>query len=78
MVLGVDWLRRLGPITFNYSALTISFVHQGQHVVLVGKTLVALSICSSHLHWDISTNEICKLFLLHISLADSNNLLPYT
>lgn len=49
VVLEVDWLRKLGPVTLDYSALILSFTHNSQRVVFSGETQAALSICSTHL-----------------------------
>ncbi|XP_026378323.1 uncharacterized protein LOC113272740 [Papaver somniferum] len=38
IVLGADWLRQLGDVTFNFSQLSISFRHQGSHITLQGTT----------------------------------------
>lgn len=73
VVLGVNCLRRLGPVTFDYSAFTISFIHHDRLVILSGKSPAALSICSSHLRRDINTNEICELFVLQVSPTDIDN-----
>ncbi|XP_026417103.1 uncharacterized protein LOC113312574 [Papaver somniferum] len=36
IVLGADWLRKLGDVTFNFSLLSIYFVHQGTPITLQG------------------------------------------
>ncbi|XP_026446909.1 uncharacterized protein LOC113347462 [Papaver somniferum] len=36
IVLGADWLRQLGDVTFNFSQLSISFIHQGNPITLQG------------------------------------------
>ncbi|XP_026428940.1 uncharacterized protein LOC113324872 [Papaver somniferum] len=36
IVLGADWLRGLGDITFNLANLSVSFLYKGQQVTLVG------------------------------------------
>ncbi|XP_026417263.1 uncharacterized protein LOC113312740 [Papaver somniferum] len=38
MVLGADWLRQLGDVLFNFSKLTISFMHHGCHTTLQGSS----------------------------------------
>ncbi|XP_026428500.1 uncharacterized protein LOC113324394 [Papaver somniferum] len=38
MVLGADWLQQLGDVTFNFSQLSISFLHQGRHITLQGSS----------------------------------------
>lgn len=37
MVLGVQWLEQLGPVTFDYKDLTMDFVYQGKAMQLQGK-----------------------------------------
>lgn len=37
LVLGVQWLRKLGPITFDYELLTLKFQYGGEEVQLQGK-----------------------------------------
>lgn len=34
MVLGADWIQKLGDITFNFAQLKISFVHHGNYITL--------------------------------------------
>lgn len=36
IVLGIDWLRELSPITFDFRALTLQFHHAGKMVILKG------------------------------------------
>ncbi|XP_026396090.1 uncharacterized protein LOC113290721 [Papaver somniferum] len=38
MVLGVDWMRELSPMLFDFKKLTITFQHQGKNIELVGHT----------------------------------------
>lgn len=76
IVLGVDWLRLLGQVTFDYSEFIISFVHHGRLIVLCGDSPAALSIRSSNLHRDIHTNEVHESFILQISLADDATATP--
>ncbi|XP_026442759.1 uncharacterized protein LOC113342415 [Papaver somniferum] len=38
MVLGADWLKRLGDVMFNFPKLSVSFIHHGQHITLQGIT----------------------------------------
>lgn len=37
LVLGVQWLKTLGPILTDYEALTMKFVKEGQRVQLLGR-----------------------------------------
>ncbi|XP_074379422.1 uncharacterized protein LOC141720727 isoform X1 [Apium graveolens] len=36
LVLGVDWLGSLGPVTFDYKHLKFTFMYQGQNITLEG------------------------------------------
>ena len=36
VVLGVQWLKQLGPIVWDFSALTMQFTMEGQKVILQG------------------------------------------
>ncbi|XP_026383401.1 uncharacterized protein LOC113278891 [Papaver somniferum] len=38
IVLGADWLRQLGDVTFNFNKMSISFIHQGNPIALQGTT----------------------------------------
>ncbi|XP_026439438.1 uncharacterized protein LOC113341994 [Papaver somniferum] len=38
IVLGADWLKKLGDITFNLSNLSITFSYKGTYITLVGDT----------------------------------------
>lgn len=37
MVLGVQWLRKIGPTTFNYEDLTLKFKYWDEMLELQGK-----------------------------------------
>ncbi|XP_026450766.1 uncharacterized protein LOC113350878 [Papaver somniferum] len=41
MVLGVDWLKQLGDVTFNLAQLKLSFVHLGHKITLQGSSTTA-------------------------------------
>lgn len=38
MVLGVDWLRDISPVTFDFRGLTLQFSYEGKRVTLHGMT----------------------------------------
>lgn len=38
MVLGVDWLKDFGHVTFDFKNLTLQFNHQGKTILLKGVT----------------------------------------
>ena len=48
IVLGVQWLKLLGPITTNYQTLTMTFVHMGQHITLSANAPSTPSTTSAH------------------------------
>ncbi len=40
VILGLDWLRSLGVITWDFTTMTMSFLKNGQHITLQGGTKV--------------------------------------
>jgi hypothetical protein len=48
IVLGVEWLRTLGPITMYFKDLTMQFQHEGKQYKFQGITTGSLEIISSH------------------------------
>jgi hypothetical protein len=48
IVLGVEWLHTLGPITMEFKALTMQFQQEGQQYKFQGIIAVFLEIISSH------------------------------
>jgi hypothetical protein len=48
IVLGVEWLRTLGPILMDFKELTMKFTQQGQQYKFQGFTTNSLEIISSH------------------------------
>ena len=48
IVLGVEWLRTLGPILMNFKELTMQFDHEGQQYKFQGITVGSPHIISSH------------------------------
>lgn len=48
LVLGVQWLKLLGPITTNYQTLTMSFTHLGQSITLNADAPPTPSTASAH------------------------------
>ena len=45
LVLGVQWMRQLGPILFDYDKLWMEFTYQGNRLRLLGL---------NHLHYDMA------------------------
>jgi hypothetical protein len=48
IVLGVEWLWTLGPITTNFHELYMSFQHEGHHYTFKGITIGSPEIINSH------------------------------
>ncbi|RZB42389.1 putative disease resistance RPP13-like protein 1 [Glycine soja] len=48
IVLGVHWLKSLGPVLTDYNSLCMKFLHAGQFVELKGDTEMTLSSLSSY------------------------------
>lgn len=42
MVLGVDWLKNINPVIFDFKNLTLQFTYQGNPILLQGVTNSAL------------------------------------
>ena len=67
MVLGMDWLRFLGPLQADFSIPHLSFNHKGFPITLHGTTKL--------LHTHASPNHICQL--LHNNAVASIHLLTF-
>ena len=46
LVLGIQWLRTLGPIVWDFSALTMQFVIEGEQITLQGLKAGAIHLAS--------------------------------
>lgn len=67
MVLGVQWLKTLGPVLTDYDQLTMKFVKDGQLIQLSGEPKPQPEEASLHQLWRlVSTNSIATLFELQI------------
>lgn len=66
-VLGVEWLRTLGPIMTDYSMFTMQFTHSGQPVNLHADVQINENLASAHqVKRMLTTNATSGLF--HLSL----------
>ena len=66
-VLGVEWLRTLGPIVMDYSMFTMQFTDSGQHVTLHADVQIDENPASAHqIRRMLTTNVTSGLF--HLSL----------
>ena len=67
LVLGVAWLKLLGPITTDYSHLTMSFMYHGQPIIIQGSiTPGPFGITHGQVKRMMSTQRVVTLF--HIQL----------
>lgn len=68
IVLGVTWLKSLGPVTTDYSNLTVSFSDNSSPITLQGHTgLGPTAITNNQMKRIVLTNRAAALF--HISLT---------
>jgi hypothetical protein len=75
LVLGVQWLKTLGPIMTDYEKLTMSFTKDGQQVHLQGMPKPIPEEANLHqFHRLISTNAIDTYF--HLQLLQPDTALP--
>lgn len=67
IVLGVQWLRSLGPVLTNYDTLTMSFLQNGQIIHITGESKPHPKEASLHqLKRMVSTHAVDTFFHLHI------------
>ena len=73
VVLGIEWLRTLGPIKTDFSIPSIAFNQQNQLVTLQTATTSTPTQTSYHQFFQyISTNSIASLHLLSIDSPSSS------
>lgn len=67
LILGVAWLTHLGPITSDYSHLTMRFSHQGKPITIYGDASLGPSeISHGQVKRLVSTHQIAGLFHLQL------------
>ena len=67
VVLGVHWLKSLGPILTDYSTLTMKFVHQGNIIELRGDATHDIeAISPTQLRRMVQTNAVNEFFHLRV------------
>lgn len=72
LVLGVQWLKSLGPILTDYNDLTLKFIHDGKIIELKGNVDDALhAITPTQLHRIVQTDSANAFF--HICILDSDS-----
>jgi len=57
VVLGIEWLRTLGPITSDFSIPSIAFTHHNQHITLQATTTTLATPASYH--------QFCQFLSIH-------------
>lgn len=73
LVLGVQWLKTLGPILTDYNDLTMKFLYVGQIVELKGDSELELrSITPPQLHRMIRKQGASGFFHIRVLLADTH------
>ncbi|XP_040870975.1 uncharacterized protein [Glycine max] len=71
IVLGVQWLRTLGPVLTDYTKLCMQFFFQDQLVTLQGDTEDTLGMLSSSQFWRLLRRQSPGLYF-HITVAPSD------
>ncbi|GAV82384.1 RVP_2 domain-containing protein [Cephalotus follicularis] len=72
VVLGIDWLRTLGDISWNFAKLVIKFMLNGKQVVLKGKRCWHVKTITNHRIERILQNERHG-FLLQLTNSEKSN-----
>lgn len=57
-VLGVQWLKTLGPITFDFDKMLMSFSHQGTSITLKGQNRKSLAGIASMT--GVELQQVCQ------------------
>lgn len=80
VVLGLDWLSTLGPISANFATPSLSFIHQNTPITLAGTTTTTLQFSSYNTIQHLShTNSIASchlLSILPITLTTNSSTMP--
>jgi hypothetical protein len=63
VVLGIEWLRTLGDVLWNFSKLTRKFTLNGKRVIIRGKQVNNVTTASSH-RMQCILKKTCKAFSL--------------
>ena len=70
LVLGVQWLKTLGPVLTDYNQLTMSFTFEGERVLLTGQPRPAPDEANlNQLQRMIATDAIASIFQLNLVIA---------
>lgn len=71
LVLNVEWLKTLRPITFDYQKMTISFNLKGLNIIPAGVTPYINLICPLQLRYEVTNKEVHSLLVLRVSSPNS-------
>ena len=73
VVLGVQWLKALGPVLTDYTALTMKFIYNWQLIEFIGDRDTSLHMISpSQLRWLVDTGNTNTFFHIKMeSLAET-------
>ena len=72
VVLGIQWLQKLGRVAHDYSASSIDFCWEGKHVTLHGDLTDLPSLISLHQFPAlIQSSEMHSLFKIQTMLVDN-------
>lgn len=73
VVLGIQWLQKLGRVAHDYSAFSMEFCWEGKHVILHGDITSIPSLISLHQFQAlVHSNEVYSLFELQSISVDTN------
>lgn len=72
LVLGVQWLAELGNIITNYKEMTLSFIHEGQSVVLQGNNSLNMTEVSSIVFRKILHSESVARLFIYVSICSKS------
>ena len=77
IVMGVQWLKSLGPVLTDYNDLTMKFLHQGQLIELKGTTdMHLLAVSPPQLRCMLQTQSVSEFF--HIRVCPPTSPSPTT
>jgi hypothetical protein len=74
IVLGVQWLKTLGPVLTDYEHLVMKFIKDGSIVQLQGESKPAITHSSLHqLRRLVETQALDSIYQLHLLNSNSNS-----
>ena len=70
VVLGVQWLKELGPVTIDYNQLSMTFEHKGMLVRLTGNTTQISQVSHHQLRQMLKVDAVATCFHLKAQHVD--------